>query len=196
MYDVANTNDCSDSPSWDDPEAQGCGTGAAYVFFFSFTLLVTFVMLNVFIAVILEGFGDISAEEDMAVLSKPQMEQFVSRWCALTLTLTRATSVLTYVGCLLCRMEFDPKATMFIKMAQLRELFTVLPLPMGFGFDYFATDNDLWEKIRTYCVHAGRKRWLMSSTAFRQTENSNVPWRSRSFLRRCHRLRAEGDFRE
>lgn len=53
MYDLAATGDCSSSPSWNDPVAEGCGTPGAYLFFFSFTLLVTFVMLNVFIAVIL-----------------------------------------------------------------------------------------------------------------------------------------------
>ena len=53
MYDVASTSDCSDTPEWDDPVASGCGTPVSYLFFYSFTLLVTFVMLNVFIAVIL-----------------------------------------------------------------------------------------------------------------------------------------------
>lgn len=35
----------------------GCGSWAAFPFFISFTLLVTFVFLNLFVAVILEGFG-------------------------------------------------------------------------------------------------------------------------------------------
>lgn len=51
MYEVGNMESCSDSPAWNDAEPTGCGSPAAFVFFFSFTLLVTFVMLNVFIAV-------------------------------------------------------------------------------------------------------------------------------------------------
>jgi len=54
MYELVNTEGgCKDDPQWDDPEPMGCGVSSAYVYFFSFILLVGFVMLNVFIAVIL-----------------------------------------------------------------------------------------------------------------------------------------------
>lgn len=41
----------------------GCGTPVAFLYFFTFTMLVTFVLLNIFIAVILEGFAN---EKDRA----------------------------------------------------------------------------------------------------------------------------------
>lgn len=42
---------CKENPEWNDPEPAGCGSGAAHAYFFSFMLVVAFVMLNVFIAV-------------------------------------------------------------------------------------------------------------------------------------------------
>jgi hypothetical protein len=53
---------------WSDPEPSGCGTGLAYVFFISFTLIVSFVMLNVFVAVVLEQFATISAKVGRGVV--------------------------------------------------------------------------------------------------------------------------------
>ena len=46
-------------------------------------------------------------------------------------------------------MDFDPNATMFIKMSQLVDFFKVLREPMGFGFNFFISDRELWDKIRT-----------------------------------------------
>lgn len=69
MYDCMRTTDCVNDPEYSavvcgfssSPDCipiNGCGTPFALVYFTSFTLLVTFVLLNVFIAVILEGFSN------------------------------------------------------------------------------------------------------------------------------------------
>ena len=43
----------------------GCGAGTmSYFYFYSFTLLVSFVFVNLFIAIILEGFADYVLEDD------------------------------------------------------------------------------------------------------------------------------------
>ena len=52
--------DCVDDPDYDEIQKNGgvpngCGTDFAIVFFVSFLLIVTFVFLNLFIAIILEG---------------------------------------------------------------------------------------------------------------------------------------------
>ncbi len=47
------------SGRWDDPEPSGCGSKISYAFFLSYTMIVSYVMLNVFIAVILEQFGEV-----------------------------------------------------------------------------------------------------------------------------------------
>jgi voltage-dependent calcium channel L type alpha-1D len=54
-------NDCLYDPTYEEIEANGgqpngCGSPVAYIFFISFELLVAFVFLNLFVAVILEGF--------------------------------------------------------------------------------------------------------------------------------------------
>lgn len=75
MHELSATHNCVSDPAYDpnvcgfSEEADtcvpldGCGTPVAYIYFFTFTLLVTFVLLNIFIAVILEGFAN---EKDRA----------------------------------------------------------------------------------------------------------------------------------
>jgi hypothetical protein len=75
MYQLAEPSDeCVDDPPWqkemcgfegaDETNCiplNGCGTQAAYIYFATFVVLVGFVFLNLFVAVILEGFEDSSA---------------------------------------------------------------------------------------------------------------------------------------
>jgi hypothetical protein len=48
-------------------EPNGCGTSAAIFYFISFLLIVTFIFLNLFIAIILEGFTVSNESENMKV---------------------------------------------------------------------------------------------------------------------------------
>uniref|UniRef100_K3WQ22 Ion transport domain-containing protein n=1 Tax=Globisporangium ultimum (strain ATCC 200006 / CBS 805.95 / DAOM BR144) TaxID=431595 RepID=K3WQ22_GLOUD len=69
MYELSSQDDCVEDPPY-NPEMcgfnntagckmlNGCGSPVAYAYFYSFTLLVTFILLNIFIAVILEGFAN------------------------------------------------------------------------------------------------------------------------------------------
>ncbi len=95
-------DDCSPLP--------GCGQpGWSALYFPLFTLLVTFIMLNLFVAVILEGFDQTIEDDD---LSKEQFELFAEVW-----------------------QEFDPHATTFINISDLPKLLNKLPSPMGMGED-------------------------------------------------------------
>jgi hypothetical protein len=52
--------DCNENPTYESVQANGgepdgCGNPIALFFFISFLLMVTFVFLNLFIAIILEG---------------------------------------------------------------------------------------------------------------------------------------------
>lgn len=112
MYELAASPDgCTTEPLWSDEVPRGCGSEVAFPFFISFTLLVAFVMLNVFIAVILEGFSDMSEAEE-SILSKDQLAVFSRLWTS-----------------------FDPDATLFITEDQLAVFMTLLPAPMGFAHD-------------------------------------------------------------
>jgi hypothetical protein len=48
----------------------GCGSDFAYIFFIAYTCLITFVILNLVIAVILEGFDDSNENEDSNIVGK------------------------------------------------------------------------------------------------------------------------------
>lgn len=74
MHELANTQNCVSDPSYDDNVCgfhnfdgclplEGCGSTIAYYYLCTFTLLVTFVLLNIFIAIVLEGFAN---EKDRA----------------------------------------------------------------------------------------------------------------------------------
>lgn len=76
MNDCARTRavnfDCVDSPKYVDIQANGgipngCGTGFSIMFFVSFLLIVTFVFLNLFIAIILEGFATTNEAENLRI---------------------------------------------------------------------------------------------------------------------------------
>lgn len=139
MYDLANERDCDPDlmeRPWEDKanmcgfsndedcvRLTGCGAPHAFPFFISFTLFVTFVFLNLFIAVILEGFGE-SGEEESMRLSEEHFRAFADKWS-----------------------EFDPKATCFIKTAQLFPFMQTLDEPMGFGEDYVASAEQLQGRI-------------------------------------------------
>lgn len=68
MFELASEDDCVEDPPYDPAmcgfnntagcvSLNGCGSSAAFLYMYSFTLLVSFILLNIFIAVILEGFA-------------------------------------------------------------------------------------------------------------------------------------------
>lgn len=86
----------------------GCAAGySVYLYFYSFTLLITFVIVNLFIGVVLEAFESSSEGE---LLSPEDLEDFTRVWA-----------------------EFDPEATWYIKASKIRELVSKLEPPLGIG---------------------------------------------------------------
>ena len=86
----------------------GCGAGAsAFVYFYSFTLLVTFVILNLFVGIVLEAF-ETSDEGD--ILSPDDLDNFTKSWA-----------------------QFDPSATWYIKAGDMKKLLMDLKPPLGAG---------------------------------------------------------------
>ena len=86
MYDLGNTRDCISggitynasvcgfSNAHDCIPLEGCGTPAAFLYYISFTLFVTFVFFNLFIAVILEA-SEISTEAEEESLGEEHLTQ-------------------------------------------------------------------------------------------------------------------------
>ena len=75
---------CQQDPSYDDYAAngfttQGCGTAFSYFYFVTFMLIVTLIFLNLFVAIILEGFESTSEIEEQRV-SEANVEGFLDAW--------------------------------------------------------------------------------------------------------------------
>ena len=87
-------------------EINGCGAGySAFIYFYSFTLIVSFVILNLFVGVVLEAFES-SAEGD--ILEQDDLDQFTSIWTS-----------------------FDPDASWYIKAEDVQRLVLQLDTPLG-----------------------------------------------------------------
>ena len=83
MYDTIVSTGCNPDPEYRDDMCgynttvgcipiDGCGSPLAFFYFSSFTILISFVLLNVFIAVILEGFSN-EKEADSTTLSEEEV---------------------------------------------------------------------------------------------------------------------------
>ena len=87
-------------------EINGCGAGfSAFIYFYSFTLLISFVIMNLFVGIVLEAFEN-GNEGD--ILSPDDMNHFTQCWA-----------------------EFDPKATWHIKATDMKRLLIRLGSPLG-----------------------------------------------------------------
>merc|ERR1719240_835168 len=105
-------------------ELNGCAEEwMARSYFYLFTLVVTFVMLNLVIGIILDAF-DGESQEDASMLSEDNLTIFVEDWS-----------------------KFDEDATYCIKLSQLRDFFQLLAAPMGFGEEVVGTDEQLLHHI-------------------------------------------------
>ncbi|KAA0159275.1 hypothetical protein FNF28_05910 [Cafeteria roenbergensis] len=110
----------------------GCGNSAAYVYFYSFTVIVTFVFLNLFIAVVLEAFSDTSEEEAMK-LKKADFATLADAW-----------------------LSFDPGATCLMPASKLPSLMRKLRPPLGFEMAVRNSDARLRRAIRGLAIQIHR----------------------------------------
>lgn len=86
MYDAARQPSilfsCVDTQTYASKVAdgiQGCGSSAAYMYFIAFILMVSLVFLNLFIAIILEGFAA-SATEQSIRIGEEAFNSYVKHW--------------------------------------------------------------------------------------------------------------------
>jgi len=107
-------------------ELNECGGRVSmYIYFYSFTLIVSFVIFNLFVGVVLEAFDN---NEEGEILNPEDLEHFTSKWA-----------------------DFDPEATWHISACDLKKFVKTLDPPLGFGdiqgeenwIDNAAVDNEL-----------------------------------------------------
>ncbi|KAJ2939429.1 hypothetical protein O0L34_g10861 [Tuta absoluta] len=92
----------------DEKKFENCGSLAAYPYFISFSLLCTFLIINLFVAVIMDNFDYLT--RDWSILGPHHLDEFVRLWS-----------------------EYDPDAKGRIKHLDVVTLLRKISPPLGFG---------------------------------------------------------------
>lgn len=105
-------------------EVNGCGAGASvFAYFYSFTIVVSFIVMNMLVAIVLEAF---EASNEGELLDPEDLEQFVSVWS-----------------------EFDPQATWYIDACDVQRFLAKLKPPLGMAGLGEEETGDLYPKDPT-----------------------------------------------
>ena len=97
-----------DHKSEDSGDPSGCGTDFAYPYFISFFVVCSFLILNLFVAVIMDNFDYLT--RDWSILGPHHLDEFVRLWS-----------------------EYDPDAKGRIKHVDVVTLLRKISPPLGFG---------------------------------------------------------------
>ena len=97
-----------DETSEDAGDPAGCGTDFAYPYFISFFVVCSFLILNLFVAVIMDNFDYLT--RDWSILGPHHLDEFVRLWS-----------------------EYDPDAKGRIKHVDVVTLLRKISPPLGFG---------------------------------------------------------------
>ncbi|XP_046144197.1 voltage-dependent calcium channel type A subunit alpha-1 isoform X13 [Osmia bicornis bicornis] len=92
----------------DKQEPGGCGSNIAYAYFVSFIFFCSFLMLNLFVAVIMDNFDYLT--RDSSILGAHHLDEFVRIWA-----------------------EYDPNATGKIHYTEMYDMLKNMDPPLGFG---------------------------------------------------------------
>ena len=114
---------CISNPSYSDYEKAGnttvgCGANqaATLLFFYSYFLFVNLIFLNLFIAIILQGFED-TQNKDNRLFNQQSLDHFRDVWA-----------------------KYDPDATTFLKISRIKDMLFDLGSPLGWDVSY--KDNE------------------------------------------------------
>jgi len=134
MKDLARQKDvyfdCDDSPDYssimaNDGKPNGCGTSFSYMFFVLFQLIVSIIFLNLFVAVILNGFTNSNEEEGFEIF-KTNLAHFKKTW-----------------------KRYDPEATGFIKVESLGDFVQTLETET----EFITTSLNDPKLVRNFIAH-------------------------------------------
>ncbi|XP_050531904.1 voltage-dependent calcium channel type A subunit alpha-1 isoform X4 [Daktulosphaira vitifoliae] len=90
------------------PKSYDCGSNMAYMYFVSFIFFCSFLMLNLFVAVIMDNFDYLT--RDSSILGAHHLDEFVRIWA-----------------------EYDPNATGKIHYTEMYDMLKNIDPPLGFG---------------------------------------------------------------
>ena len=121
-YAISKEN-CNSNQSFDDISrdgVKGCGTYWSYPYFISFILLVPLMIINLFMAIVIEGYF-ISENEHESIINQKHIEELLLKWS-----------------------EYDPNGTGFINYENMAFLLHDLYPPIGLKDRNLNYDLDLF----------------------------------------------------
>jgi len=107
-------------------ELNGCANFVIFPYLEAFTLLITFVFLNLFVGIILDGFSQAEDQGSAATISEPEFLKIWKHWVEM----------------------YDPEESYCIDMFKVKSFLQTLHRPWGFGLDYVASDAELIYRIK------------------------------------------------
>jgi len=110
----------------------GCGTALGYSYFLFFSWVVAFVFVNLFIAVILEGFEESKAEDEDTAEHGLSVEEF-GEFCALWV-------------------KYDKEMDWFVTHKQLYKIISALSPPMGLGLKVVPAAEEMKKVVGKYGI--------------------------------------------
>ena len=108
MMDASKSDGALCDPESDNDPDQICGTNFAFPYFISFYVLCAFLIMNLFVAVIMDNFDYLT--RDWSILGPHHLDEFVRLWS-----------------------EYDPEAKGRIKHVDVITLLRRISPPLGFG---------------------------------------------------------------
>lgn len=122
---------CIEEPEYEDyvkhGGPQGCGKPyTSQVFFISFVVIISLVFLNLFVAIILEGFDDIQRKDKRKVFDQSTTETFRDIWSS-----------------------YDPFATGFIRVQDFQRFMLKLGESSNIGWPATVKENHVYQEVFT-----------------------------------------------
>ncbi|XP_070165295.1 voltage-dependent calcium channel type A subunit alpha-1 isoform X14 [Polyergus mexicanus] len=108
MLDCIKGRPCDAKANKTAEESEDCGSNIAYAYFVSFIFFCSFLMLNLFVAVIMDNFDYLT--RDSSILGAHHLDEFVRIWA-----------------------EYDPNATGKIHYTEMYDMLKNMDPPLGFG---------------------------------------------------------------
>ncbi|GCC24939.1 hypothetical protein chiPu_0003342 [Chiloscyllium punctatum] len=135
-------------------EANECGNDFAYFYFVSFIFLCSFLMLNLFVAVIMDNFEYLT--RDSSILGPHHLDEFIRVWA-----------------------DYDPGACYRIHYKDMYKLLRIISPPLGLGKNCphsgRITYNDMYEMLRHMCPPLGLGKKCPARVAYKRLVRMNMP---------------------
>ena len=113
-------------------ELNGCSSVAIFPYLEGFTLLVTFVFINLFVGIILDSFEEATETACATVIEDDDFQKIWNHW-----------------------KQYDPEETYCINIFNIKQFLQTLDKPFGFGLEYIATDAQLVKMVKDLNLNVG-----------------------------------------